>query len=418
VSEGRPGRTLRIAVLGDFEGLHTRRWLEVFVQRGHDVHAISYYHPAVDLPGVTVHVLSEAERRSAPGAAAGDTDPAPFSHGESARLSGSKSTRLRALVPPAFQRLVHARRYARAGLRRVLDEVQPEVFHAHYAVEHGFYGAFAGFHPYVVSAWGSDLLVESHKTFGRLIAGQALSRADLVTANDLSLTRRAAELGVPAGRIAVIHLGIDSVFLDAGKRSVNLRPAGDQPPTVVSDRALEPLYNVDVVIRAFAGLRERVPTARLIVAGDGSERGRLEALARQLAPEASVRFAGRLETDALAETLAGAHVYVSVPSSDSLALSTVEAMAAGCFPVMSDLPSNEGWLTHRRNALLVPARDHTLLANALYESLSDHTLRREAVGPNRAKAETEGLRERNMLLMERHYYRLAGHPQAGKGEAI
>ena len=52
-----PGPPLRIAVLGDFEGLHTRRWLGVFVRRGHDVHAISYYRPSLDLPGVTVHAL-------------------------------------------------------------------------------------------------------------------------------------------------------------------------------------------------------------------------------------------------------------------------------------------------------------------------------------------------------------------------
>jgi glycosyltransferase involved in cell wall biosynthesis len=314
--------------------------------------------------------------------------------------------------------VLQSRRYLRAGLRRVLDEIQPDVFHAHYAVEHGFYGSFAGFHPYVVSGWGSDLLVESRKTFGRMIAQRALGRADLVTANDVSLARRAAELGVPEDRIEVIHLGIDRLFLDAGERSVNLRADGAEPATVISDRALEPLYNVDVVVRAFARLRERMPGARLIVAGDGSRRGRLEALAAELALGPAVRFTGRLEPKELAEALANAHVYVSVPSSDSLALSTVEAMAAGCFPVVSDLPSNEGWIAHGTNGLIVPARDPELLADALHEALSDAGRRRAAVAPNRAKAESDGLRERNMLLMERHYYRLSGHPQAGGGEAI
>jgi glycosyltransferase involved in cell wall biosynthesis len=305
-----------------------------------------------------------------------------------------------------------------AGLQRVLDEVQPDVFHAHYAVEHGFYGSFSGFHPYVVSTWGSDLLVESRKPFGRLIARHALSHADLVTANDVSLARRAAELGVPEDRIEIVHLGIDRLFLDAGERSVNQRPEIQQAPNVISDRALEPLYNVDVVIRGFARLRERLPGARLVVAGDGSERGRLETLARELALGESASFVGRLAPAELTEALAGAHVYVSVPSSDSLALSTVEAMAAGCFPIVGDLPSNEGWITHRVNGLVVPTRDSGRLADALFQALTDDTLRRHAMGPNRARVEAEGLRERNMLLMERHYYRLAGHPQAGSGEAI
>jgi glycosyltransferase involved in cell wall biosynthesis len=321
-------------------------------------------------------------------------------------------------VPQPLQRLIQAQRYMRAGLRRTLNEIAPDVFHAHYVVEHGFYGSFAGFHPYVVSAWGSDLLLESRGTAGRIIARRALGRADLVTANDVSLARRAVELGVPDHRIAVVHLGIDAVFLDAGNRSVNLGAGGDQPPTAISDRALEPLYNVDAVIRAFGRLRARLPTARLIVAGDGRERHALEVLARELAPEASIRFTGRLPPEDLAGVLAGSHVYVSVPSSDSLAVSTVEAMAAGCFPVVSDLPSNEGWIAHRMNGLVVPAGDPASLADALCEALSDASLRRSAVTPNRAKVESQGLRERNMLLMERHYYRLAGHPQAGAGEAI
>ena len=108
------------------------------------------------------------------------------------------------------------------------------------------------------------------------------------------------------------------------------------------------------MIRAFARLRARLPAARLLVAGNGSERRRLEAFARELAPPEAITFTGRLAPDELAELLASAQVYVSVPASDSLALSTVEAMAAGCFPVVSDLPSNEGWITHFANGLVVP----------------------------------------------------------------
>ena len=385
-----PGPPLRIAVLGDFEGLHTRRWLEVFVRRGHDVHAISYYRPSLDLPGVTVHALSPATPPSASRAAA-------------------PPQTVKAKAPPNLLRLVHALRYRRAGLTRALRAIQPDVFHAHYVVEHGFYGALAGFHPYVVSAWGSDLYVESYAPLGRLIARWTLARTDLLTANDAALARRAVALGVPAERAAVIHLGIDRLFLDAGERSVNLRDA-PATPTVISDRALEPLYNVDTVLRAFARLRQRLPEARLLVAGDGSQRPRLEALARELGLGDSARFLGRLDAPALAEALAGAQVYVSVPGSDSLALSNLEAMAAGAFPVLSDLPSLDGWVEHGANGLHVPPRNVEALADALYTALSDAALRRRAAGFNRAKVEAQGLREPNMLLMERHYYRLAGHP--------
>ena len=46
-----------------------------------------------------------------------------------------------------------------------------------------------------------------------------------------------------------------------------------RPPTLLSDRALEPLYNIDVVLRAFARVRQQTPGVRLVIAGKGTERG-------------------------------------------------------------------------------------------------------------------------------------------------
>ena len=398
-----PGPPLRIAVLGDFDGIHTRRWLEVFVARGHDVHAISYYRPRPDLPGVTLHVLSNARRDGPLRLRSGHAS------GPSAEGRQPTAPSLAGRLPPNPLRLVHAVRYQRAGLKRTLTAIVPDVFHAHYLVEHGFYGALAGFRPYVVSAWGSDLLVESRKPLGRLIARWTLRRVDLLTANDASLARRAVALGLPEERVRVVHLGTDASFLDAGARSVNLAGA-DAQPTLISDRALEPLYNVDVVLRAFARLRERLPAARLIVANDGSQRRRLEALAGDLGLGGSVDFRGYLAPSDLAAALAAAHVYVSVPGSDSLALSNLEAMAAGAFPVVADLPSVDGWIDHGLSGLRVPPRDLDALADALFAAFADAGLRRRAAGLNRAKVAAQGLREPNMLVMERLYYRLAGHP--------
>ncbi len=236
-----------------------------------------------------------------------------------------------------------------------------------------------------------------------------MRRADLVTGNDPALVRAALALGVPAERAALVRLGLDREFLAQHGTSANLR-ADSGPPAILSDRALEPLYNVDVVIRAFARLRGTIPGARLVVAHDGPQRERLRNLVLDLGQGGAVDFVGRVDQARLKELLTGAHVYVSVPSSDSLSLSTMEAMACGAFPVVSDLASQDGWITHRVNGLRVPVRDEAALARSLELALSDAELRRGAVAVNRAKVEAEGDLEKNMLVMERHYYRLAGRP--------
>ena len=401
-----PGPPLRIAVLGDFDGPHTRAWVRTFVEHGHDVHAISYYESIAErmdeLPGVTFHSFRpypyQGKRIPGTNASYGWTEPPK-----------SPLRSLAKKVPPDLMRLAHAWRYRRAGLRRVLDEIKPDVFHAHYAVEHGFYGALAGYHPYVISAWGSDLLVESHKTLGHRIAKWALSKADLVTGNDASLVRRAVELGVPSEKAAVVHLGIEPVFLAAGAHSVNLSE-DTKGLVVISDRAHEPLYNIDTILRAFAGLRSDF-RVRLVVAGEGSQQPMLWSVADEIGlDDTAVQFAGHRDRGWLANALSTADVYVSVPSSDSLALSNLEAMAAGAFPIVSDLPSVDGWIEDGVNGLRVPHRDQGALINAIRRALGDPELRRRAAIHNRQLVEARGLREPNMLLMERHYYRLTGHP--------
>jgi glycosyltransferase involved in cell wall biosynthesis len=392
-----PGPPLRLAVLGDFDGPHTRAWLQVFTDRGHDVHAISYYQPQEPFAGVTLHVLR-------------DEPPSPG--GERGRRP-SLATTLRRALPTSLQRYLHAWRYRRAGLRRLLDELHPDVFHAHYATEHGFYGA-VGYHPYVVSAWGSDLLVDSYRGLNRRIARSALLAADLVTGNDASLVKRAVELGVPTERTAVVHLGIERVFLEAGEHSVNLSDA-PSPPAILSFRALERLYNVDVLVLALLAAKKQLPEARLLIAGDGRERSRLEALVKAYDHTGSIEFRGRVEHSQLPNLLARCQVYVSVPSSDSLALSNLEAMAADAFPIVSDLPSVDGWIEDGANGFRVPPRDVEALAGAIVRALNDPDLRRRAALHNRALVAARGLREPNMLLMERHYYRLAGHPVTEQG---
>ncbi|HXK33619.1 MAG TPA: glycosyltransferase, partial [Dehalococcoidia bacterium] len=57
-----PARRLRIAVLGDFDGVHTRSWVRWFIERGHDVHAVSFYPPSSPLAGATVHALRPRRR--------------------------------------------------------------------------------------------------------------------------------------------------------------------------------------------------------------------------------------------------------------------------------------------------------------------------------------------------------------------
>jgi glycosyltransferase involved in cell wall biosynthesis len=382
-----PDDRLRVAVLADFEGPHARSWLRYFIDRGHDVHAVSFYPPRLPIDGATMHHLRPAR---------GDAVARPAPPRRAARN-----------IPRGVLRLAHALRYQAAGLRGALRRIGPDVFHAHYLVEHGFYGALAGVRPLVVTAWGSDALVEPRRDpISRWIARFAVQRADLVTSNNAYMGRQIGELGALPARVAVITLGADRYDLERADDSVNrCAPGARRGHVIISTRAHERLYNIGEIIDAYSMVAQRRHDVRLVIAHGGSQ----TPLLRERAANADGRidFRGVLDRASFRDALADAEIFVSIPSSDATSVALLQAMAAGAFPIVSDLPTQREWIRHGINGFLAPLHDPATLARLVEQALEDAMLRRTAADLNRRIVEERGLNELQMRKMEEHYYRLA-----------
>ena len=159
-----------------------------------------------------------------------------------------------------------------------------------------------------------------------------------------------------------------------------------------------------------AVLRRRLQTAQLLVAGSGRSQPALQKLAQDLGLAENVRFLGFLDQEALRSALASAHVYVSVPRSDATSVATLCAMAVGCFPIVSDLPTQEEWIEDGVNGLRVPVGDVAALARRLGDALENAALRRDAAPRNRRLVEERGLWETYVPQMETLYRQLTRPP--------
>jgi len=113
-----------------------------------------------------------------------------------------------------------------------------------------------------------------------------------------------------------------------------------QPWLFYANRGLEPIYRPHRVIEVFAAIAAKQPEARLVVANDGSLRGALEEQVRALGLAERVEFAGRLDATSQGRRYAPARWFLSLPESDSVSVSVLEAMAHECLPLLSDLPAN------------------------------------------------------------------------------
>jgi len=156
-------------------------------------------------------------------------------------------------------------------------------------------------------------------------------------------------------------------------------------PIFLSNRNLYPLYNVACILRAFAKIQQTYPEARLIIAGDGSQRPLLEALARELKLE-HVEFRGRVAPHKMHELYDEAHIFLNSSNIDNMPGSILESFASGLPVITTDAGGIPYIVTHEKTGLLVPRGDHEALADAAIRLLKDPAL--AAAITDRAYAET------------------------------
>jgi glycosyltransferase involved in cell wall biosynthesis len=340
---------MKIATLSNASVIHTRRWVEHFRARGHEVRLWSLERGPDEL-------------------AAQALPQAPL---------------------PGFLRYP----LAMPALIRGLRGFAPDLVDAHYVPNYGLMGVLSGWRPLSVSAWGSDLLISGRAgALRRARAHFVLSRADLVIADAENLARAARELGGRAGRVHSVPWGI---------RVDRFRPGERRPGLLLSTRMHEPVYDLETLIEGAAPVMGRRPELELVIAGDGSRRASLERLAAERLPAGRHRFVGRLDPRALADWLGRADLYLSGSHSDSTSLSLLEAMASGAVPVVSDIEGNREWVRDGEGARLFAPGAPAALAVALEAALADGAWRETARAHNRREVEARGDWNRNMAEVER-----------------
>jgi glycosyltransferase involved in cell wall biosynthesis len=265
-------------------------------------------------------------------------------------------------------------------VRRIIRSFQPSVAHAHQFGAHALYAWASGCGRLVISAWGSDILVKAKQSlFLGWLASFLARRADLITCDSPDIAAELLRRGVRPDRLLNIPFGIPRAVFEELSRA---RKDPDRS-VILSPRLHEPVYNISLILEVFARIAPEFPQAELRVLGDGSLTQSLQEKALRLGVAERVHFTGRVSLEESYREMAASQIMVSVPSSDGTPVSLLEAMSAGSFPVLSDLPAYHDWIQDGRNGLLVSPGPEAL-ATALCLALTNDKLRNDAARLNRA----------------------------------
>jgi glycosyltransferase involved in cell wall biosynthesis len=189
--------------------------------------------------------------------------------------------------------------------------------------------------------------------------------------------------GVPAERVHVLPNPVPRAT-ELAPREVLRRELGMNGPTFVFAGRLTPQKDLGTAFEALA----RVRGASLVVAGEGDERDRLEAIVHERGLEPRVRFVGALPRQRVLELLRAADAALLSSKWENFPHAVVEALAVGTPVVATATGGVAEVVRDGENGLVVPPENPELLAAAIERYLGDEPLRerlRAAAAPSVAR---------------------------------
>lgn len=347
---------MKICFLAGADSIHSKKWIEYFANRGHEIHWLTLM---------------------------------PNRFGE---IKNVKFYYLKKFFVKPLDIILNT-----ILVRKLIKKINPAILHAHYAGVNGILAALSGFHPFILTVWGSDILMAVQSKIKRNLLKFVLNKADLITCDAEHMKDTMIKLEVPFSKIKIICFGIDTQKFSPSKKDNIL-------PTIISLRNLEPVYNLETLIKAAHLVLKEFPEVKFIIAGQGSEEKKLKEMVQSLNISESINFLGSIPNDKIPEYLKMADIYVSTALSDAgIAASTAEAMACGLPVVITDSGENKKWIKDGKNGFVVSVKNPEILAKKIIYLLRNEELRRRFGEINRKIIEEKNNYYKEMKKVEEIY---------------
>ncbi len=319
----------------------------------------------------------------------------PLADGAAARGVPTKSV---PRMDPGVDGARHIPRFVR-DLRRL----EPTIFHAHLtwplASQYALLGSWLARSPGIVATvqLHVDLSLSARVDAQQRLLTRVVDRY-LAVSDDVR-RRLVHDLRWPASKIEVVHNSIDAPRFRR-PRSAAVRSAitaDAAAPLVLAPARLERQKGHEYLLAAAA----RLPEVHVAIAGDGSRRHELEAIAHDLGIADRVRFLG--ERRDIPDLLAASDVVVLPSLAEGLPLALLEAMAAGIPVVASAIGGVDELVVAGETGLLVPVGDVDALAAAIRRVVADRPYARALAENARRRIDAHFSAEAMRRRVERIY---------------
>ena len=357
--EGGEGR-VKICYISSMN-IHTKRWVEHFAERGHEVHLIT--NKPGDIDNAHVHAIE---------------------------LNLWK-------ISPFLKAII---------IRRLVKRIKPDILHAHQISPFGLYGALSGYHPFILSNWGAyHISVFPEKSFlHKAFIQYILRSADLIHTGEETSTRTIKRLIRKRNSIQMIRWGIDPDLFKPMKieRDENIR--------ILYLMRSEWPYGVETLLYAIPEVIKTHKNVQFLIRKNGRELNKTFDTVKKLRIEKYIKFIDEIPHDKVPKLMNSCDIYVNTlyrKTVVGIGITDLEAMGCELPVVVPNTQGIEHFVKNEVSGLIYKGEDSGSLANAISRLIENEELRKK-LGKNARKYILEKQNwNKNMKLMETIYEKLA-----------
>jgi glycosyltransferase involved in cell wall biosynthesis len=239
-------------------------------------------------------------------------------------------------------------------LQRIIEEIQPELIHAGPLTDCGLLAAGSGFQPLVSMSWGSDILATENWDFRKKkILHRTLKQSTVLIGDCDAVKNKAITMGFVPDRIVTFPWGVDLHQFSPGKSDSFRKKLGiDRKFVILSLRSWEPIYGVDLAVKAFIIAAKKNSNLFLLLGGIGTLEQKIRAMVERSGVKGQIQFLGQIPQRELPEIYRASNLYLSASHSDGSSVSLLESIACGKPVLVSDIPGNREWVSEGQNGWL------------------------------------------------------------------
>jgi glycosyltransferase involved in cell wall biosynthesis len=285
-------------------------------------------------------------------------------------------------------------------LKDVIEKVKPDIIFPHFIPNYGLLSFFEKIRkkiPYVLTIWGSDLLIFPYKNkFKNLLTKFILKNSNGIVVDAKFMKEKIKEdFKIEEEKIFVIPFGVKKDLRELGKKK---KFEEDGKVGIITYRKMEPIYNQEIIIKALKIFKDEERKYFYVdFLGTGSLYNKFKEMIYNEGLFDIVNFNGYVDDKRLISLLLKDSIYLSASFSDGTSVSLIEALTFGLFPVVSDIKGNREWVLDNVNGFLFNPNDKKELYLKLKRAIMDKNLRKEAFSINKRIIEERANWEENLI---------------------